>query len=489
MSNIKTFFLAFYHLNKREFWFLVFANIVMGIVINLYPFNGFVQAGIIIVMAGYIFNFMRSASVMPSVSSDFDRYSWKYFQGLPLSKQELLVSLVLSDLLVLTPALVWLMAFFKQLSGLFFDDPASWNLSLPVLILLGAIPFLLSISLSSIKNLISFPRKQYSKIDPKIAFFAFLKRMAIGLTSMLYVGLIVYYGSEYVNFEFLKPTLIWLYKHRPPFYAWYIIPLLCVGTYFQFHKTLKVWQDEKQSYVKIDWQHKRDFSIIGLCLVLFWVPIKMSDFGTPYIYSKGKLVNAAYKTDFKKLNALLEQGEDINKANVYGFTPLMAAAREGNFYTFRWLLKRGARIEGLTHVPKDRDQTGLTIFLAAVKGGNHELVEFLLKKGFNPNEMNQETKAFAIHYAARRCKPKLMDLLIENKANIKVLNEQKQSALHTAAIHRCFGTVALLLDAGADPLQKDKNDKLAKDYVNPKRYNQQELAFYLDKKTRAPASK
>ena len=488
MNNIKTFFFAFYQLNKREFWFLVFINIVMGIVINLYPFHAFVKAGIIIVMAGYIFNFMRSASVMPSVSSDFDRYSWKYFQGLPLNKQELLIALVLSDLFVLFPSLVWLMSFFKQMADVFTTSPESWKISLPIKIFLGLIPFLLCISLSAMKNLITFPRKQYSKIDPKIAFFVFIKRAAIWATSLLYLWMVFDYGSDFVNWAFFKPAAQWLYKNFPPIHSWYIIPFLCMAVVVQFFQTLKIWQDEKRSYTKINWQPKRDFSIIGLCLVLFWVPIKVSDFGTPDIYQKSALVNAVYKGDLKKADALLSKGEDINKANEFGFNPLMVAAREGDFYSFRWLIKRGAKIQGLTKVPKDKGQTGLTIFLAAVKGGNHELVEYLLKEGFSPNEMNKETKAWAIHYANRTCNPKIIDLLIESKADLKVVNAQQQTALHAAASQGCFPSVALLLDAGIDPNLKDNENKLAKDYVNLNRNSRQkELAFYLEKKTRAPA--
>ncbi len=268
MNNIKTFFFAFYNLNKRGFWFLFFVTVVMGIVINLYPFHPFVKAGIVIVTAGYIFNFMRSASVLPSVSSDFDRYSWKYFQGLPLSKKELLISLVLTDLMVMLPSLVWFLAFYKQLSAIFTGDIEPVNVVLAVKIVLCLIPLLLSISLSSIKNNIVFPRKQYSKVDPRIAFFNFIKRAAIGFTIALYAGILIYHGSEYITWD-PKPLLVWLYKNSPPMSSWYFVPLLSFSVVVQYFRTLKTWQNEKISYVKIDWQPKRDFSIITACLVLF----------------------------------------------------------------------------------------------------------------------------------------------------------------------------------------------------------------------------
>lgn len=486
MNNIKTFFSAFYDLNKRDFWFLVFITIAMGIIVNFYPFHAFVKTGIIIINAGYIFNFMRSASVLPSVSSDFDRYSWKYFQGLPLSKRELLISLVLTDLLIMFPSLVWLMAFFKQLSGLFTNSPA--EIAWAVKIFFFLIPILISISFSSIKNNITFPRKQYSKVDPRIAFFNLVKRVSIYAVVLVYAALILDYGSEYITWD-PKPLFAWIWKYFPPLHAWYLIPVLFLGVVRQYFSTLKEWQNEKSSYIKIDWQPKRDFSIIAVCFVLVWVPIKFSDIDTPDEYKNGAYVNAVYEMDYERLHALLAKSEDINKPNEFGFTPLIVAARRGDFYTFKWLEKNGAKIQGVTKKANNRDQTGLTVFLAAVKGGNQDLVEYLLNKGANPNEMNQETKSFAIHYAAKGCKTKVLDLLLEKKADLNVLNKNKQSALHVAAYDKCFTSVALLLDAGINPALADNDSKTALQYVKQNTSASKELAFYLDKRSRRPAGK
>ncbi len=215
----------------------------------------------------------------------------------------------------------------------------------------------------------------------------------------------------------------------------------------------------------------------------------MMDVGTPDRYRDSALVTATYKQDFKKISTLLAKGEDINKPNEHGYFPLMVAAKEGHYHTFQWLLSKGAIIQFAKKDPNHKPKIGTTLFLAAIQGGNHEIVEYLLKNGADVNEMDVKNKHYAIHYAANSCKPKVMDLLIEYKAKLNVMNGKKQTALHGAALRNCFPNVALLLDAGINPNQKDKHAKLAKDYLNSKQTNQRDLAFYLEKRTRAPASK
>lgn len=486
MSNIKTFFVAFYDLNKRDLWFLIFVTILMGVVINLYPFNLFVKAGIIIVTAGYIFNFMRSATVLPSVSSDFDRYSWKYFQGLPLNKRELLISLVATDLVVMTPALVWFASFYKQLAAL-FTDSATVDLVLAIKIFLCLVLILTGISLSAIKNNITFPRKQYSKVNPRIAFFASIKKLAITATVLLYAGIALYYGSDYITWD-PRPLLRWIWKHTPTFSSWYFVPLLAIGVLHSYYSTLKTWQDEKSSYIKINWEPKRDFSIIGLCLVLFWAPITRYDFTTPEEFRGSELIGHIYSGNLGKLQGLVRNGADINKPNPFGHTPIMAAARVGDYSNFIFLLEKGAKLEGQTKLTGNPELAGLTIFLAAIKGGNPAIVRELLSKGYSPNEMNIVNKQYAIHSAARRCNTRILDMLIVNKADLNVLNKSKQTALHLAARYKCFSGVALLLDAGINPSLKDKFSKTALQYVNNK-HGESDLAYYLEKRTRIPAGK
>lgn len=489
MNNIKIFLSAFYETNKREFWLLVLFNILLGIIINAYPLNGMAQAIIIILMALKNISFLRSASVMPSISSDFDRYSWKYFQGLPLNKEELILCLIISNLFVMFPGLVWVMSFFIQLSGMFVDaKEVRFDVVLAIKVFLCLVPILVMVSTMSLSNLITFPRKQYSKNDPRHVFFYKVKTAVVGVTVMLYAITAYIYLSEFTQIDlvpYIGKALKFIFRQS----TWWLVPALALMATLTYFGTLKVWQNEKKSYVKIDWQHKRDFSIIAVCIALVWVPVKVLDLFTPDEYLQGKIVNAVYKEDFRKVEALIKAGEDINEVNKFGMTPLLVAAIHGHEFMYYFLEQRGAKAEGVAKIKGDKILSGLNVYLAAIRSGNMNLAKHFLKPGSNPNEMNKENKWHAIHYAASYCKPKLLDLLIEKKADLNVVNADGQTALHLAAKDSCFASVVLLLDAGADPGIVDNKKKLAMDYATKSGYKSRDLDFYMQKRARLPAGK
>ncbi len=103
--------------------------------------------------------------------------------------------------------------------------------------------------------------------------------------------------------------------------------------------------------------------------------------------------------------------------------------------------------------------------------------------------MNMHNHWYPIHYASNFCKPKMVDLLIEMKAELNVKDKLGRTPLHLAAKSGCFASVALLLDAGADSKIEDNERKLATDYAETYGYMSKELAFYIDKRSRRPAGK
>ncbi len=371
--NIKIFISAFYETNKREFWILIVSNIILGIILNYYDLNGLVEAGIIIIMALKNISFLRSASVMPSVSSDFDRYSWKYFQGLPLNKEDLIISLMISNLMVLFPGVVWLMSFFIQIASLFADNSHPLDYLLQLKIFLCLIPVLFIISSMSLINLITFPRKQYSKNEPKAVFLYKLKIFSIGATCLLYFILACVYFNELTGIEidlYLGRFFKFIFSQS----TWWILPILITFAFANYHNAIAVWQNEKRSYLKLDWQPKRDFAIISLCLALVWIPVKQLDLMTPEEFTDGKIVNAVYKGDLRKIEQLIKEGHDINEANSYGYTPVLTAAYKGQLTILDNLVKKGAKLDGVTKIRNDSFDSGLTIFSAAVKSGDIKVV-------------------------------------------------------------------------------------------------------------------
>lgn len=487
MNHIQVFVHEFYEYNKKEFWLLVAGNIALGFAINYLPLHEFLQAGVVIIMALKTFSFVRSASIMPSISSDFDRYSWKYFQGLPLSKRELIISLVLSNVFVMFPLLVWLMSFFPQVAGLFIDENKKVDIQIPVKIFLAAVPIMFLISTNALSNQIQFPRKQYSKIPAKVRFLNTLKVGSLTLAVMLYGFFLYDVVSDYFGFA-LAPYVKEVFKFAGTVIkSWWLSPLIFWVAYASYSGTLYVWQNEKKSYSDIKWIPKRDIPLTAFAFILLAAPIVTVDWKLPGIYSDSELLSATFYRDYKKIDSLIRSGHDINKPNFNGISPLMAAALQGDDFTYTTLLSYGAKAEGKVNLGKTDYRTGMNIFHLAVEGKNLKIIEDLIKKGFSVNEKNPISGSAAIHYASRSCSSEVVDLLIEKKVDLSVVNKHKQTALHLAAKRSCFNVVSSLLEKGIDHTAKDDSGKMAIDYLKDNKYNK-ELAYYVNKKTRAPAS-
>ena len=89
--------------------------------------------------------------------------------------------------------------------------------------------------------------------------------------------------------------------------------------------------------------------------------------------------------------ALVEHGADVNRATSSGFTPLMMAARFGNYEAAGLLLANGARIN-------DTAKDGISVLMVAVMRGHAKFAEFLLGVGA---DANIDTAGYtALHWAA-----------------------------------------------------------------------------------------
>jgi hypothetical protein len=484
-QNIRIFISEYYNLNKKDLWLLLGCNAALGLLLRSYEFHAFIQAAVVVIMCWYNFSFLRKSSIMPSISSDFDRYSWKYFQGLPLNKEELLISLVLTNLIAMFPIVFWAVAFLDQLASLFTEQPQliSWMTILKTF--LCSFPVLLYLSLNAIKNLITYPRKQYSKVDPKIRNLNYLKNASIIGVIGLY-GLIVLENSPKLihknMFFFLSDSIqimIWISK------SWLLLPVLCIFVFMSYHNVLRIWQNESRAYVHIDWKPKRDISITGFCMMLFFGTFVFIDFEVPHYYSHDKLLTAIYKKDYLEVSRSVQNQININRAGSNGITPLMAAALEGNLKIYNLLISKGAKLDGEINLPNN-PKDGMNIFMASIEGNNLEIVKGLLSKGLSPDEFSKRNKNHAIHVAAANCRTEILDLLIEKKANLNAQNSNGETALHLATKDRCFTSVALLLEAGVNAHTRDSSNKTALEYVGESRYGK-DLAFYIEKKSRKPA--
>ncbi|CAL4063281.1 unnamed protein product, partial [Meganyctiphanes norvegica] len=96
-----------------------------------------------------------------------------------------------------------------------------------------------------------------------------------------------------------------------------------------------------------------------------------------------KLWQAAYNGDNEEVTKCLDDGADINwpNQNWSGFTPLMAASREGKTETVKLLLDRGADINRIT----DYTIVKNSALMIAVFWGHDATAELLLERGADVN--------------------------------------------------------------------------------------------------------
>lgn len=163
------------------------------------------------------------------------------------------------------------------------------------------------------------------------------------------------------------------------------------------------------------------------------------------------------------LNLLLTAGAQVDAREQNGCTALHKAA--GSFQNdraenvFKILLSRGLSIN-------DKDNDGLTPFhhMALITDGvvTRLLVEPLLSLGADIDALNNKGET-ALHYAIEGGLTELVKALIKQGANIEIKTHLGNTPLHTA-VQASYGSeesIRLLLDAGANPKEKNNSGQTA----------------------------
>ena len=199
------------------------------------------------------------------------------------------------------------------------------------------------------------------------------------------------------------------------------------------------------------------------------------------------LVFAAREGDIESAKLLIAAKADVNQTTEYGWTPLLVAVNNRNYQLAKLLLESGAN-------PNLANKGGWTpLYLATdnrnIEGGDYpvpkadmdhlEIVKLLLEKGADPNarvkdntltrtiftmQWFYENGATAFVRAAQSSDTVLMKLLLDYKADPKVVTAQGDNALTAAAgigwvdgvtyersAKENLEAVRMLLDLGLDP--------------------------------------
>jgi ankyrin repeat protein len=188
----------------------------------------------------------------------------------------------------------------------------------------------------------------------------------------------------------------------------------------------------------------------------------------------------------KAIQKFAESKANIDKKNDYGLTPIHVAVLTKNDPAYILLVEKGADLAMPVEGKFASRYKGKDIMRLAIESSNLFVMEHLLKNKYHPEKVVSKNLDTPLHVAAVKCNAAMIDKLISYGANVNAVASNGYTALHIAAKTRCFSAVTALIEAGADPKIKDQKGKLAMDIIEKDRA--QELSYYLEKKTRAPAS-
>ena len=180
-------------------------------------------------------------------------------------------------------------------------------------------------------------------------------------------------------------------------------------------------------------------SLIDLCL------IERVDPNGRDAQGRTPLLIATTRQDWKTARRLIEAGALVDLADNKGFTPLMAAATNGNLEMFRLLLAHSTNLHTEAVCEDGRDLLGL-----ALDGGNHEIIQTVAERlPLMPQWITSTRRALN---AALLVGDKDQIRLLLGKHAAPPTPEGKNVPLLAYAIARNDESLfSTLLDCGADP--------------------------------------
>ena len=149
------------------------------------------------------------------------------------------------------------------------------------------------------------------------------------------------------------------------------------------------------------------------------------------------------------IETLLSSGLDINSRSKDGTTPLMVAAAKGQEKTLNFLLSKGAD-------PHLKNFMGRNLLHAAAEGGNILIVRSMLSFDIDINSKGDESSATPLIIAAMENHVEVMKYLLQKGADISLtVGSEKRNALHIASEHGSIAAIELLLSGGLSVDSRD----------------------------------
>ncbi len=181
------------------------------------------------------------------------------------------------------------------------------------------------------------------------------------------------------------------------------------------------------------------------------------------VQGKTALMFAAENNSPDVVQVLLDNGADVNDKDKQDMTALMYAAGKNSLEVVRILLNAKADVsikdnQGMTALMyatrRDKDVPEVVKLLAVPKEPWYKLGKDVVNAGDNEDKT-------ALMFAAENNSPDVVQVLLDNGADVNAKDKQDMTALMFAAENNSPDVVQVLLDAGADINAKDKQDMTA----------------------------
>ncbi len=469
MKNIR----SVYEWHKEQLWLQVLIISLGAIVLTFFNIHPLIEFMIYMVTVAKIILSLKLMNVNPGSVNDLENFSWKYYQSLPLSKKDLYHLYLANSFFNYLPALFFYLCYHRLIGDL-FDIPTSK--------LLWGFPFgilaLFAFSIQAFVGLVAYPRIQFSRVNKRILLYQNLRNGLYYVTGILYVTFGVGIAAKVLKMDYPELIPYFEFATKLIFNRYSMFIMLSVGTLWLYRDGIEVWLNEKFRTPKANWNALRDIPIMAGAVALLVFPMTFitssSDGGIA-------LHDAIIDNKISEVKLLIKNGADINQVNENGFSPIMTAAYRGKPEIFSLLLMAGAKQDlTLKSEHKNFQLNDMNLFQIAIKGGNLEIVK-KLSSSEHIHKPYGKNLAYPLSHAAVGCHDEIVEFLIEEGADVNAASKLGKTALHNASEQNCFPVVASLLDAGADPLIKDKENKLAYEYG---RKGPRSPASFLERKTR-----
>lgn len=165
------------------------------------------------------------------------------------------------------------------------------------------------------------------------------------------------------------------------------------------------------------------------------------------------LIEAAYEGNTVQVQALLEEGANVNEKDASGRTALMIAANRGHTYVVQLLLDSGADAN-------IRDNHGFSALQSAESRGFHRIVSLLRKfsdaQGQPENEALTAGQRPSLHRAVDDGDFSALKSLISSGADVNARSSDEWTPLMLATIKGHTEMVEALLKNGADSNARNK---------------------------------